>query len=89
VASRRLRNGSYSVISQADSDNRENMEDSNVIYFESDGEVIVRENPALEQAEQNANIVVTSNDNVTICTDSNVGYSIAGIAFHFDADYSM
>jgi hypothetical protein len=43
-----------------------------VSCFESDAEVTVRENPALEQAEQNANIVVTSIDNVTICTDSNV-----------------
>jgi hypothetical protein len=72
MASRRLRNRNYSVVNQADSDNRENMDDSNVTCFESDAEVIVRENPALEQAEQNANIVVTSNDNVTICTDSNV-----------------
>ena len=48
------------------------MEDSNVTRFESDAEVTVRENPDLEQAEQNASIVVTSNDNVTICTDSNV-----------------
>ena len=72
MASRRLRNRSYSVVSQADSDHSENMEDSNVICFESDVEVTFRENPALEQAEQNANIVVTSNDNVTICTDSNV-----------------
>jgi polyhydroxyalkanoate synthesis regulator phasin len=48
------------------------MDGSDVTHFESDAEVRVRENPALEQAEQNANIVVTSNDNVTICTDSNV-----------------
>jgi len=45
---------------------------SDVTCFESDAEVTVRENPALEQAEQNANIVVTGNDNVTMCTDSNV-----------------
>jgi len=72
MASTRLCNISYSVVSQADSDHSENMEDSNVTCFESDAEVTVRENPALEQAEQNANIVVTSNDNVTILTDSNV-----------------
>jgi polyhydroxyalkanoate synthesis regulator phasin len=72
MASRRLRNRSYSVVTQGDSDNRENMEDSNVTCFESDAEVTVGENPALEQAEQNANIIVTSNDNVTIITDSNV-----------------
>jgi polyhydroxyalkanoate synthesis regulator phasin len=70
MASRRLHNRSYSVVSQADSDRSENMEDSNVTCFESDAKVTVRENPALEQA--NANIVVTSNDNIIICTDSNV-----------------
>jgi hypothetical protein len=43
------------------------MEDNNTICFESDAEVTVTENPALEQAKQNANIVVTSNDTVTIC----------------------
>jgi hypothetical protein len=48
------------------------MEDSNVACFESDIKVTVRDIPALEQAEQNAIIVVTSNDNVTICTDTNV-----------------
>jgi hypothetical protein len=48
------------------------MEDSNVTCYESDVEVTVRENPAVEQVEQSANIVVTSNDNVTICTDPNV-----------------
>jgi len=63
---------SYSVVSKADSDHTENMEDSYVTCFESDAEVTVRENPALEQAEQNANIAVTSNDNVTLCIDSNV-----------------
>jgi hypothetical protein len=72
MASSRLRNRSYSVVSQPDSDHSENMEDSNVTCFESDAEVTVSENPALEQAEQHANIVVTSNDNVTICTDSSV-----------------
>jgi flagellar biosynthesis regulator FlbT len=72
MASRRLRNRSYSVVIQADSYNRENMEDNKVTYFESDAEETVRENPALEQAEQNANIVFTSSDNVTIFTDSNV-----------------
>jgi len=78
MASRRLRNRSSSVVSQGDrsSDNRENMEDGNVTCFESDAEVTVKENPALEQAEQNANIVVMSNDNVTICTDSNVDKGI-------------
>jgi len=74
MASRRLRNRSSSVVIQGDtsSDNRENMEYSNATYFESDAEVTVRENPALEQIEQNANTVVTSNDNLTICTDSSV-----------------
>ena len=70
MASRRLRKRSLSVGSQADSDHSENMDVSDVTCLESDAKV--RENPALEQAEQNANIVVTSNDNVTICTDSNV-----------------
>jgi len=62
MASRKLRNRSYSVVSQADSDHSENMEDSNVTCFESDAVVTVRENPAIEQAEQNANIVITSNE---------------------------
>jgi hypothetical protein len=44
---------------------------SDVTCFESDTEVTVRENPVLEQAEQNADIVLSSNDNVTISTDSN------------------
>ena len=70
MASRRLRNRSLSVVSQADS---ENVDVSDVTCFESDAEVTVRENPALEQAEQNANIVFRSNDNVIICTDSIVG----------------
>jgi polyhydroxyalkanoate synthesis regulator phasin len=48
------------------------MKDRNVTCFESVAEVIVRENPALEHAEQNASIVATSNDNVTNCTDSNI-----------------
>ena len=47
------------------------MDDSDVTCFESDAEVTVRENPVLEQTEQNANIVVPSNDNVTISTESN------------------
>jgi CCR4-NOT transcriptional regulation complex NOT5 subunit len=67
MASRRLHNRRFSVVNQADS---ENMDVSDVTCFESDAEVTVTENPALEQAEQNANIIVTSNDNVTICTDS-------------------
>jgi len=46
MAGRRLCNRSYSVVSQADSDCSENMEDSNVTCFESDAEVTVRENPA-------------------------------------------
>ena len=75
MASRRLRNRSYSVVSQVDSDHSENMEDSNVTCFESDAEVIVRENPALEQSEQNTNIVVTSICNITICTNSSVDKS--------------
>ena len=80
MASRRLRNRSYSVASQADSDNSENMADSNVTCFESDTEVTVRDNPALEQAEQNANNVVMSNDTVKICTDSNVDKSSTSAA---------
>jgi len=67
MASRRLRNRSLSVVSQADS---VNMDVSYVTCFESDAEETVRENPALEQAEQNANIVFSINDNMTICTDS-------------------
>jgi hypothetical protein len=51
------------------------MEDSNVNCCESDAEVTVRENPAIEQVEQNANTVVMNNDNVTICTDSSVDRS--------------
>jgi hypothetical protein len=51
-----------SVVSQVDSDHSENMDDSDITYFESDAEVTVRENPALEQTEQNANIVVSSNE---------------------------
>jgi len=73
MASRRLRNRSLSVVSQAGSDRSENMEGSDVTCFESDAEVTVRENLALEQAEQNENIAFTSNDNVTIFTDSNLG----------------
>jgi hypothetical protein len=72
MSSRRLHNRSYSVASQADSDHSENMEDSNnVTYFESDAEATVRKNPTLEQTELNANIVVTFNDKVSFCTDSN------------------
>jgi hypothetical protein len=47
MARRRLVNRSYSVVSRADSDHSENMEDSNVTCFESDAEVTVRENLAL------------------------------------------
>jgi len=47
MASRRLRNRSLSVVSQADS---ENMDVSDVTSFESDAEVTARENPALEQS---------------------------------------
>ena len=72
MASRRLRNRSYSVVGQVDSDQSENMEDSNVTCFESDADIMVRENPALEQAEKNSNIVVTMNCNKTTCTYSNV-----------------
>ena len=68
MASRKLRNRSLSVVSQAVS---ENMDDNDVTCFESDAEVTVRENPVLEQAEQNSNIVVPSNDNVTVSSDSN------------------
>jgi len=68
MASRRLRNRSSSVVRQADS---ESMDVSDVTCFESDAEVTVRQNPVLEQAEKNTDIVVPSNDNVTISTDSN------------------
>jgi len=73
MASRRLRNRSLSVVSQAGSDHIENMDGSDVTCFESDAEVTIRGNPVLEQAEQNENIAFTSNDNVTIFTDSNLG----------------
>jgi len=73
MASRRLRNRSLSVVSQAGNDHSENMDISDVTCFESDAEVTVRENSALEQAEQNENIAFMSNDNVTIFTDSNLG----------------
>ena len=73
MASRRLRNRSLSVVSQTGIDRSENMDGSDVTCFESDAEVTVRENLALEQAEQNENIAFTSNDNVTIFTDSNLG----------------
>ena len=46
------------------------MDVSDVACFESDAEATVGENPALEQAEKNANVVFTTNDNVAICTDS-------------------
>jgi hypothetical protein len=42
----------------------------NIFLFNIIAEVTFREIPALEQAEQNANIVFTGNHNVTICTDS-------------------
>jgi polyhydroxyalkanoate synthesis regulator phasin len=48
------------------------MKDRNVNCFESVAEVTVRENPALEHAGPNTNIVATSNDNVTNCTDSSI-----------------
>jgi len=73
MASRRLCNRSLSVVSQAGSDHSENMDSSDVTCFESNVEVTVRENPALERAEQNENIAFTSNDNVTIFTDSKLG----------------
>jgi len=56
-------------MSRADS---ENMGVSYGTCFESDAEVAVREIPVLEQTEQNADIVVPSNDNVTINADSNI-----------------
>jgi len=67
MASMRLRNRILSVVSQADS---ESLDGSDVTCFESDAEVTVRANPVLEHAEQNADIVVPSNDNVTISTNS-------------------
>ena len=44
MASRRLRNRSLCVVSQADSDHSENMDGSDVTCFESDAEVTVTEN---------------------------------------------
>jgi hypothetical protein len=61
------------LVSQAVS---ENMDVSDFTFFESDVAVTVMDNPTLEQAEQNSNIVVTSNDDVIICTDS-ICYSFA------------
>jgi hypothetical protein len=72
MASRKLCNRSYSGDIQAGSDYGENMKARNVMCFESDDEVTVRENPALEEAEQNANIVATTNDNVTNGTESDI-----------------
>jgi len=69
MASRRLRNGSLSVVSQSESEDKDV---SDATCFESDAEVTVRANPVLEQAERNANIVFPSNDNVTISTVSNI-----------------
>jgi flagellar basal body rod protein FlgF len=46
------------------------MDVSDVTCFES--EVTVRENPVVEQAGHNADIVVPRNDNVTISTDSDI-----------------
>ena len=60
MASRRLCNRSYSVVSQVDSDHSENMEDSNITCFKTDAEVTIKENPALEVAERKANIVFTA-----------------------------
>ena len=56
-------------MSRADS---ENSDVSDVTCFESDAEVAGREIPVLEQTEQSADIVVPSNDNITINTDSNI-----------------
>jgi hypothetical protein len=72
MASRKLHNRSYSVISQADSDHSKNTEHCNVIFCESDAGTMIRENPVAEQVEQNASIVVMDNDDLAICTDSNV-----------------
>jgi hypothetical protein len=73
MASRRLRNRNLAVVSQAGSDNSENKDVSDNTCFESEAELTVRENPVLEQAEQNTNTVVTNSDSVAICTDPNVG----------------
>ena len=67
MTSRRLRNRRLPLVSRAES---ENMDVSDVTCFES--EVTVRENPVVEQAEHNADIVVPSNDNATISTDSDI-----------------
>jgi tRNA threonylcarbamoyladenosine modification (KEOPS) complex Cgi121 subunit len=72
MASRKLRNRSYPVISQADSDHCGNTEDSNVNCSKSVAGTIVREYAVAEQIEQNVDIVVMCSDNVTICTDSNI-----------------
>jgi hypothetical protein len=72
MVSWKLRNRSYSLINQADSDHSENVEGTIVNCCASHCEVTVRENPATEKEEQSANTVVMSNNNVTICTDSSV-----------------
>jgi hypothetical protein len=72
MVSWKLRNRSYSVINQADSDHSENVKGSIVNCCASHTEVTVRENPAIEKDIQSANTVVMSNDNVTICADSSV-----------------
>jgi hypothetical protein len=72
MASRKLHNRCYSTVSLEDSDHSENMEDSNVNCSESNAEVTVRENAVAKQVEQNSNTVITSNDSITICTDSSM-----------------
>jgi hypothetical protein len=51
MARRKLHNKCYSIVSHADSDHSENMEDSNVNCSESNAEVTVRENYVAERVE--------------------------------------
>jgi hypothetical protein len=71
MASRRVHNRSFLMANKADGDNSENMDCSDVTCFESEAEVTVWENPAVEPG-HNANIAVTSDGNVTGCTDCNL-----------------
>jgi hypothetical protein len=62
MASRKLRNRSYFVVSQAESNHSESMENNNVTCVESDAVVTVRGNTALEQAGQSVSSITTSNE---------------------------
>jgi hypothetical protein len=75
MASRKLHSRSYFTDNQAKSDYSETMADSNVNCSESNAEGPIGENPTTEQIKQNVNTVVTSNDSVTICSNSIVDRS--------------